>query len=153
MARTDDTRLHKAVGATPPNLADLAATRRSFSWQQACEELGTSPGGGLNIADVAVHRHGRGARADHVALRCLDRRGGRREIRYRELAALSNRFQAYADGLRFSDAVHGHAHQVHPRRGKRRRIGAGREVGGRYGHRLHGSSPVTTHRPGRQPGD
>ncbi|MBX7081600.1 MAG: acetate--CoA ligase [Nannocystaceae bacterium] len=92
MARTDDTTLHKTLGATPPNLVDLGATRRTFSWSQARAALGASPGGGLNIADVAVHRHARGARAQHVALRCLDRRGGRRDLDYRELSAHSNRF-------------------------------------------------------------
>ena len=78
------------------NLADYATAAASFSWSAARAELDGLPGGkGVNIAHEAVDRHLRGARADAVALRFLgkDASGGSgRDVTYRELAALSNRF-------------------------------------------------------------
>jgi acetyl-CoA synthetase len=94
-----------------PNLTDHAAAVASFSWADARRELDGLPGGrGLNIAHEAVDRHARGANATAVALRCLGKDGGResgREITYRELAELSNRFaNALASlGVGSGDAV------------------------------------------------
>ncbi|MBT9475853.1 acetate--CoA ligase [Polaromonas sp.] len=77
--------------APPPNLADYAATCRTFSWDAARRELAGLPGGGLNIAHEAVDRHAEGALADHVAFRFLGSQG-QHDIRYRELSRLTNRF-------------------------------------------------------------
>ena len=78
-----------------------------LSWEEARRGLTGLPGGGLNIAHEAVDRHAAGARAGRVALRWLGAQGVRREITYRELAALSNRFaNVYRSlGVRKGDAV------------------------------------------------
>ena len=44
---------------TPPNLLDYAQARAEFSWDAIRQELAGLPGDGLNIARVAVDRHGR----------------------------------------------------------------------------------------------
>jgi acetyl-CoA synthetase len=80
-----------------PNLDPEQAAR--FEWRQARAELAGLPGGGLNMAHEAVDRHAQGARAQHVALRLLGRRGGRRDITYAALAAASNRFANALRGL------------------------------------------------------
>ena len=76
----------------PPNLADYAAAREGFSWAEARAALTGIPGGGLNIAFEAVDRHLDDGRADQVAIRWLARDLTRRDISYRELAALTSRF-------------------------------------------------------------
>jgi len=63
-----------------------------LGFEQARRALAGLPGGGLNIAYEAVDRHAAGARADRVAIRWLGAQGARRQITYRDLAALSNRF-------------------------------------------------------------
>jgi acetyl-CoA synthetase len=77
-------------------LPDYAAAAAAFSWRSARAELDGLPGGqGINIAHEAVDRHARGADADTVALRWLGKTLGTetaRDVTYRELAALSNRF-------------------------------------------------------------
>jgi acetyl-CoA synthetase len=90
------------------NASDLrVAPNAPLSWDEARRGLSGLPGGGLNIAHEAVDRHAAGARADRVALRWLGAQGARREITYRELAALSNRFaNVYRSlGVRKGDAV------------------------------------------------
>jgi acetyl-CoA synthetase len=76
-----------------PNLADPAAERARFRWDDARTWLdGLPEGRGLNIAHEAVDRHvlhGRGAK---TALRWIGKNGGRRDISYADLAAASNRF-------------------------------------------------------------
>ncbi|HWJ23546.1 MAG TPA: acetate--CoA ligase [Gemmatimonadaceae bacterium] len=92
----------------PPNLADYEAARAGFSWVDAGRrELDGLPGGGLNIAHEAVDRHAAGARADHLALRWLGKRGERRDLSYADLRALSNRFaNVLAElGVRAGDRV------------------------------------------------
>jgi len=75
---------------------DLAALHVApnppMDWEAARRSLDGLPGGGLNIAHEAVDRHAAGMRADRVAIRWLGAQGGRREITYRDLAVLSNRF-------------------------------------------------------------
>jgi len=80
-----------------PHLLDYAAARASFSWEQARAGLSGLPGGGLNIAHEAVHRHARGPRAQRTALRWISKDGSRRAFTYAELAADAGRF---ANGLR-----------------------------------------------------
>jgi acetyl-CoA synthetase len=77
----------------PPNLVDYEAARASFSWDAARDALDGLPGGrGLNIAHECVDRHGAGPRADHVALCFLNRRGGSRDLTYRQLMGETSRF-------------------------------------------------------------
>lgn len=82
-----------AYRGAEPNMVDYEAERKSFTWEEARSALEGLPGGrGLNIAHEAVVRHAKGARRDHVALRCVDRHGGRLEVTYAELDERSNRF-------------------------------------------------------------
>jgi acetyl-CoA synthetase len=75
------------------NPADLRVSpNASLTWEEARRALSGLPGNGLNIAHEAVDRHAAGNRAQRVALRWLGAQGARREITYRELAALSSRF-------------------------------------------------------------
>jgi acetyl-CoA synthetase len=84
----------------PPNLADYAAVRASFSWEAARRELDGLPGGaGLNIAHEAVTRHAAGPRSAHVALRCVGSEGEVRDVTYAELEGLTNRFANVLAGL------------------------------------------------------
>lgn len=90
------------------NAADLrVAPNPPLSWDKARCLLAGLPGGGLNIAYEAVDRHAVGERAQRVALRWLGTHGARREITYRELAALSSRFANVfrSLGVRKGDAV------------------------------------------------
>ncbi len=76
-----------------PNLRDYEAACAGFSWTEARGALSGLPGGrGLNIAHEAVDRHAAGAAAGRVALRWLDRRGGREDISYADLRARTSRF-------------------------------------------------------------
>jgi acetyl-CoA synthetase len=76
-----------------PNLLDYDEARQRFSWDEARAELeGLPHGRGLNIAHEAVDRHASGARADHVALRCIPKEGPPRDVTYRDLAQQTNRF-------------------------------------------------------------
>ncbi|MFI7063617.1 acetate--CoA ligase [Kribbella sp. NPDC050124] len=74
------------------NLADYTQARQDFSWAAAQQLLSGLPGGrGLNIAYEAVDRHVATGRGGHVAIRAIGRTGTR-ELTYRELSLLSNRF-------------------------------------------------------------
>jgi acetyl-CoA synthetase len=76
-----------------PGVAWRTITRDPEVWAQARAELDGLPGDrGLNVAHEAVDRHATGARADVVAFRWLDRRGGVRSCTYAELAAMTSRF-------------------------------------------------------------
>ena len=82
-----------AAPRVSPNLRDYERARAAFSWERAREALDGLPGGrGLNIAHEAVDRHGAGARAQRVALRCTSRAGRVTDLTYGELAALTSRF-------------------------------------------------------------
>jgi acetyl-CoA synthetase len=80
-------RIHKTPrpGAPAPHLADPAAERARFTWDQARAWLdglpgtdGTPGGGGLNIAHEAVDRHLQHGRGPRTALRWLGKGGARR---------------------------------------------------------------------------
>ncbi|HLG09715.1 MAG TPA: AMP-binding protein, partial [Gaiellaceae bacterium] len=76
-----------------PNLLDYDAGLAPGFWERASEELDGLPGdGGLNIAYEAVDRHAFGARADHLALRCLGKRGQVHDFTYAELGRETSRF-------------------------------------------------------------
>jgi len=74
------------------NLGHYEEARASFSWPRARSLLDGLPGGGLNIAHEAVDRHAQGAAADKLALRWLGKNGDTRDVNYRQLRELSNRF-------------------------------------------------------------
>jgi acetyl-CoA synthetase len=81
----------------PPIIRKTAADFRvapnpPLTWDEARRRLAGLPGGGLNIAHEAVDRHAVGPLAARVAIRWLGAQDGRREITYRELAAMSSRF-------------------------------------------------------------
>jgi len=76
-----------------PNLVDYDAACAPGFWERAREELDGLPGdGGLNIAYEAVDRHASGARADHLALRCLGKRGKVHDFTYAALGGETSRF-------------------------------------------------------------
>ena len=79
------------------NVRDYDAARDSFRWSDATAEL-TGPRG-LNIAELAVGRHARGALAAKVALRWRGKHGTARDITYAALAADTNRFGNALRGL------------------------------------------------------
>ncbi|MFD2367161.1 acetate--CoA ligase [Pseudoduganella sp. GCM10020061] len=93
--------IRKAASSLPvtPNWADYEATRASFSWDQARRNLAGLPGGGLNIAYEAVDRHAAGSNAGQVAFRFLSPGGATRELSYRQLSQLTNRFANVLSGL------------------------------------------------------
>ena len=64
----------------------------SFSWTQISRELGESSDGTINIAQLAVDRHARSDRAEKTAFRFLGTDGSTRNLSYRELAGLTDRF-------------------------------------------------------------
>jgi len=73
-----------------PNLRDYAAVRAAFTWDAGRAELAMP--NGLNIAYWALDRHVVEGRGDKLALRWLGKNDERRDLTYRELLALSNRF-------------------------------------------------------------
>jgi acetyl-CoA synthetase len=86
-----------ARGGAAPNVCDYDEARRSFRWEDAAAEL-IGPRG-LNIAEVAVARHARGANADRIALRWRGKHGDARDLSYAELAAQTGRFASALRGL------------------------------------------------------
>ncbi|MGV3743372.1 MAG: acetate--CoA ligase [Burkholderiaceae bacterium] len=74
-----------------PNWSDYDATRSTFSWENARQELAGLPGGGINIAYEAIERHARGTYRERAAFRFLGN-GDQRVITYGELSGLTNRF-------------------------------------------------------------
>ena len=64
----------------------------TFSWALISRELGESSDGTINIAHLAVDRHARSARAEKTAFRFLGADGSTRNVSYRELAGLTDRF-------------------------------------------------------------
>ena len=66
--------------------------RQAAYWAGIARDLAVSADGPLNIAQLAVDRHAASAHADKTAFRFLDEAGGRRDVSYRELAALTLRF-------------------------------------------------------------
>ena len=85
------------------NLQDYEQAVRDFSWQKARAELSGLPGNrGLNIAYEAVDRHALGSRCNQVAFRWFGKEGAVREITYRSLAGLSNRFANVMARLRIT---------------------------------------------------
>ncbi|MBK7673612.1 MAG: acetate--CoA ligase [Candidatus Accumulibacter sp.] len=68
------------------------ANGATFSWALISRELGESSDGTINIAHLAVDRHARSARAEKTAFRFLGADGSTRNVSYRELAGLTDRF-------------------------------------------------------------
>jgi acetyl-CoA synthetase len=84
---------------TAPNFSDYAAVRAAFDWESVRRELAALPAGALNIAAAAVDRHAAGSLANRTAFRFLDSAGAARDVSYRELARLTNRFANVLRGL------------------------------------------------------
>jgi acetyl-CoA synthetase len=77
----------------PPNIADYDEARARFQWDDARAALEGLPGGaGLNIAHEAVDRHAVGDRSERTAIRWISKQDQVRDISYRELADLTDRF-------------------------------------------------------------
>ncbi|MBN8559020.1 MAG: acetate--CoA ligase [Leptolyngbya sp. UWPOB_LEPTO1] len=74
-----------------PNLQNYEETRRVFSWAEIDAELKATIEG-LNIADIAVDRHAKSDRADHIALRFLRKNWDVQDFTYRDLALQTNQF-------------------------------------------------------------
>ena len=89
--------------AAEPNLWDYEEVRSGFTWEGARSELdglpGGLPGGGLNIAYEAIDRHLVHGAGERRAMRWLGKDGAVRDISYRELAELTNRFAGVLNGL------------------------------------------------------
>ena len=83
----------------PPNLVDYEAERRVFTWDAVRRELHASPGGGLNIAWLAVDRHAVGPLRDKCAFRFLSRSQPSHDISYAKLSELTARFCNVLRGL------------------------------------------------------
>jgi acetyl-CoA synthetase len=76
-----------------PNLRDYWRARAEFSWDVVRSELDGLPGGrGLNIAHEAVDRHAAGPLRNRVALRCITKSGGIRDLTFGDLRRETNRF-------------------------------------------------------------
>ncbi len=80
-----------------PNLADLDAARRSFSWSDAHAEIGAADGS-LNIAAECVDRHA-AVTPGRVAIRYRDRDEHSTPVTYGELRERTNRFANVLVGL------------------------------------------------------
>ncbi|WNZ48364.1 acetate--CoA ligase [Leptolyngbya boryana CZ1] len=74
-----------------PNLQNYEETRRVFSWAEIDAELKATIEG-LNIADIAIDRHTKSDRADHIALRFLRKDWNVQDFTYRDLALQTNQF-------------------------------------------------------------
>ncbi len=88
-----------SVQPVPPNLPDYDEACRNFSWAQTRRELLGAHPGRMNLAELAVDRHARGAAADRTALRFLPQQGPPHALSYGELALQSNRFAHVLRGL------------------------------------------------------
>jgi acetyl-CoA synthetase len=96
------TTLTKSALASPaaPNLAGYEEGVGPEFFERAREGLDGLPAGrGLNIAHEAVDRHASGPLADHLALRCLGKRGEAHDFTYAELARETSRFANALTGL------------------------------------------------------
>ena len=86
--------IRKSRNQPSPPPVDAAAF-----WAGIARELAVSADGPLNIAQLAVDRHAASANADKIAFRFLGEAGSRRDVSYRELAALTDRFANLLGGL------------------------------------------------------
>jgi acetyl-CoA synthetase len=76
-----------------PNLQDYEQARKEFSWVAArCELDGLPDGLGLNVAHEAVDRHANSPLRDHLAIRCIGKKGEIQDFTYARLQRLTNRF-------------------------------------------------------------
>lgn len=94
--------IRQSPAASPSAIDDAP-----FSWARVAEALCVVPDGPVNIAELAVDRHARSARAERTAFRFLNADGSRRDLSYRELAGLTDRFgnALTALGVRKGDRI------------------------------------------------
>ena len=87
-----------AQATVAPWLVDYDATVAAFDWDRAWDDLGGRPDAehGVNIADLALDRHVRAGRGDHVAIRWIGRDPADVEapvdLTYAMLASRTHRF-------------------------------------------------------------
>ena len=79
--------IRKSTIEPPP-----ATNGAAFSWAQIAQELGVAADGSLNIAHLAVDRHAHSAHAEKTAFRFIGADDSQRNVTYRELANLTDRF-------------------------------------------------------------
>jgi acetyl-CoA synthetase len=86
--------IHKPLGPghLAPYLTDYEATRSSFTWEAARQELSESPNLTLNMAREAVDRHVENGQGARLAARFIDRGWNTIDVTYGELQAQANRF-------------------------------------------------------------
>jgi acetyl-CoA synthetase len=93
--------IHKAPADLPvvPNLADWAASRAAFRWEQVRDELVGAGDATVNMAQLAVDRHAGGPRAGRTALRFVAADGGVSDCSYAELKRRTDMFANLLAGL------------------------------------------------------
>jgi len=82
----------------PPHLADYAATRLRFSWEEVRAGL-AQPDGGVNLAWLAVERQVARGLGGKAAFRFLSGGAPPREVSFGELSGLTSRFANVLRGL------------------------------------------------------
>ncbi|MBS1131226.1 MAG: AMP-dependent synthetase and ligase [Proteobacteria bacterium] len=87
-----DTPMRPPLIRKSPVDSPSAANGTTFSWAQISRELALSTDSPINIAHLAVDRHAHSAHADKAAFRFLGADGSRRNLSYRELGNLTDRF-------------------------------------------------------------
>ena len=92
MVSVMDAPMRPALIRKSPVDSPSTAKGATFSWALISRELGESSDGTINIAHLAVDRHARSARAEKTAFRFLGADGSTRNVSYRELAGLTDRF-------------------------------------------------------------
>ncbi len=75
-----------------PEQFDYDGIRASFSWEDAAAALPRLPGGGLNIAHVALDSHVLAGHGDREALRCVAESGDVTSYSYSDLSRSTGRF-------------------------------------------------------------
>ncbi len=86
-------RINKTIeAAQQSNMPDYDATRATFTWQAARQEIDGFPGDRLNIAHEALDRHVAAGHGSQIALRWIDRAGQRNDFSYATLQCRANRF-------------------------------------------------------------
>ncbi len=81
------------------NMPDYRTARREFDWRSVRAELGSLPGGRLNIGQAALDRQVAAGLGPHLAVRFIDRRGGRTDLTYEQLRRSANRCANALAGL------------------------------------------------------
>lgn len=89
--------IKKPSPTLPPNLEDYNRFRRTFSWNEARQQLKGLPQHqgidiAINIGYVAIDRHADGILGDHAAIRWLGKENEKKTFTYKDLQKLTNKF-------------------------------------------------------------